>query len=474
MMEGIQTMKEQRRNWKKTIRNGALVVALLVAAPITANLTAASEQEELQSIQHIYINDQYIGKVSGEKFIEETKEQLINEASEKNSELHYVIKDDVKVVPEMTFTGKANNKELAEDLRDAFTVEAQAHVVKLDDYRAMFVKDEAQLQRVLHKMKLDYVSEEDLKKLEQGEEIELNEQSFTLVNLNFSHQIVTEPATTTPTRVVSDEELYEQLKNGVAQQTYVVQDETTWEAVAEKHDLTAAHLQSMNPSKEVTQGTELIIQRHSPKVTVEQVYEMKEKVDIPFEKVKENDATILKGEEKVAQQGKNGVQMNVNRVRKSNGERVGTSIANEEIVTEPVPEITKVGTKEIPSRGTGTFAWPAVGGYISSGMGYRWGRMHEGIDIARPSNHSILAADNGTVKTATGHPTYGNYIVITHNNGYETLYGHLSSIQVRPGQVVSKGTKIGVMGSTGRSTGVHLHFEVRKNGALVNPLSVLR
>ncbi|HEY9581891.1 MAG TPA: hypothetical protein VIR13_02890, partial [Savagea sp.] len=101
-------MKEQRRNWKTTIRNGAFVVALLVAAPITANLTAASEQEELQSIQHIYINDQYIGKVSDEKFVEETKAQLITEASEKNSDLHYVIEDEVKVVPEMTFTGKAN------------------------------------------------------------------------------------------------------------------------------------------------------------------------------------------------------------------------------------------------------------------------------------------------------------------------------------------------------------------------------
>lgn len=467
-------MKEQRRNWKKTIRNGAFVIALLIAAPITANLTAASEQEELQSIQHIYINDQYIGKVSDEKFVEETKAQLIAEASEKNPDLHYVIEDEVKVVPEMTFTGKANNKELTEGLRDAFTVEAQAHVVKLDDYRAMFVKDEAQLQRVLHKMKLDYVSEEDLKKLEQDGEVELNEQRFTLVHLDFSHKIVAEPATTIPTRVISDEELYEQLKNGVEQKTYIVQDETTWEAVAEKHNLTAAHLQSMNPSKEVKEGTELVIQRHSPKVTVEQVYEIKEKVDIPFEKVKENDSTILKGEEKVTQQGKNGVQMNINRVRKSNDERVGKSIADEQVITEPVPEITKVGTKEIPSRGTGTFAWPAVGGYVSSGMGYRWGRMHEGIDIARPSNRSILAADNGTVKTATGHPTYGNYIVISHNNGYETLYGHLSSIQVRPGQVVSKGTKIGVMGSTGRSTGIHLHFEVRKNGALVNPLSVLR
>ena len=106
-------------------------------------------------------------------------------------------------------------------------------------------------------------------------------------------------------------------------------------------------------------------------------------------------------------------------------------------------------------------------------MGTRWGSMHRGIDIARPSSRSILAADNGVVVSAGWSGAYGNRIEIDHNNGYKTLYAHLSSINVSVGQTVSRGSKIGVMGSTGRSTGVHLHFEVTKNGSLVNPLSVL-
>ena len=128
----------------------------------------------------------------------------------------------------------------------------------------------------------------------------------------------------------------------------------------------------------------------------------------------------------------------------------------------------------MPSRGTGTFAWPAVGGYVSSKMGARWGRVHQGIDIARPSSRTILAADNGVVTKAGKHSTYGNRIVIKHNNGYETLYAHLSSIDVSVGQTVPQGTKIGVMGSTGRSTGIHLHFEVFKNGTNIDPMSVLK
>ena len=106
-------------------------------------------------------------------------------------------------------------------------------------------------------------------------------------------------------------------------------------------------------------------------------------------------------------------------------------------------------------------------------MGPRWGRNHDGIDIARPSNRTIKASDNGRVTFTGWDGTYGQKVVINHSNGYETVYAHLASITVSVGDVVEQGQQIGVMGSTGRSTGVHLHFEVRNNGSLVNPMSVL-
>jgi murein DD-endopeptidase MepM/ murein hydrolase activator NlpD len=144
------------------------------------------------------------------------------------------------------------------------------------------------------------------------------------------------------------------------------------------------------------------------------------------------------------------------------------------VLTEPVPHIVVKGTKEIPSRGTGNLAWPTVGGYISSEQGQRWGRFHKGIDIARPSNRTIKAADNGKVVSAGYDGGYGNKIVIDHQNGLRTVYAHLDSIGVSVGQTVSQGSAIGVMGSTGNSTGVHLHFEVYKNGALQNPSNYLK
>ncbi len=120
---------------------------------------------------------------------------------------------------------------------------------------------------------------------------------------------------------------------------------------------------------------------------------------------------------------------------------------------------------------TGNFVWPASG-YIS--QGYRF--YHKAIDIAARGGGPILAADSGTV-TAAGWPDsygYGNRVMVDHGNGFVTLYAHLSVIQVQVGQRVNRGDVLGQMGNTGRSTGTHLHFEIRQGGALMNPESYLK
>ncbi len=130
---------------------------------------------------------------------------------------------------------------------------------------------------------------------------------------------------------------------------------------------------------------------------------------------------------------------------------------------------------EVPQAGavtgTGQFVWPTAG---NISQGFRW--YHQGIDISNRSAPGIVAADGGTVVTA-GWPSpwaYGNRVLIDHGNGFATLYAHLSRIYVSVGQKVGQGAVIGQMGSTGRSTGTHLHFEIRKGGVAVNPLNYLR
>jgi murein DD-endopeptidase MepM/ murein hydrolase activator NlpD len=116
--------------------------------------------------------------------------------------------------------------------------------------------------------------------------------------------------------------------------------------------------------------------------------------------------------------------------------------------------------------------WPAQGP-VTSPFGMRWGRMHEGIDIGAGYGSPIVAAAAGRVIYCGWEDGYGNLTVIDHGNGLSTAYGHQSSIGVSCGQDVAQGQTIGAVGSTGHSTGPHLHFEVRVNGAPVDPLGYL-
>jgi murein DD-endopeptidase MepM/ murein hydrolase activator NlpD len=130
------------------------------------------------------------------------------------------------------------------------------------------------------------------------------------------------------------------------------------------------------------------------------------------------------------------------------------------------------------STATGSFTWPCPSStYITSGFGLRihpiFGteRYHNSVDISANSGASVVAADSGTIAIATYSSSYGNYIMIYHSNGTSTLYAHMSSLAVSAGDTVTKGDTIGYVGSTGWSTGPHLHFEIAVNGTRVNPLN---
>jgi murein DD-endopeptidase MepM/ murein hydrolase activator NlpD len=121
-------------------------------------------------------------------------------------------------------------------------------------------------------------------------------------------------------------------------------------------------------------------------------------------------------------------------------------------------------------RGTGIFGWP-MSGYITQ----RYHEYHPAVDIAAPEGTPIKAADSGYVAVVgRSDYGYGRYVLIDHGNGYQTLYGHFSVIFVKIGQSVGKGQTIGLCGSTGKSTGPHVHFEIKLNGVRRNPMIYLK
>lgn len=126
----------------------------------------------------------------------------------------------------------------------------------------------------------------------------------------------------------------------------------------------------------------------------------------------------------------------------------------------------------IVSDSLGKYAHPKCGP-VNSGFGWRDGRMHKGIDIDLEKGQPVLAAFDGMVRVARRQGAYGNVVIIRHYNGLETVYAHLSKIKVKPGQKVEAGSLVGLGGSTGRSSGPHLHFEVRFKGQAINPANII-
>jgi murein DD-endopeptidase MepM/ murein hydrolase activator NlpD len=150
-----------------------------------------------------------------------------------------------------------------------------------------------------------------------------------------------------------------------------------------------------------------------------------------------------------------------------------------EIQGEIAAQLQSTSSAPLPAgpirHGSGRLIWP-VDGPVVSGFGPRWGRAHEGIDIAAPAGTPIRAADAGSVvllQSESGSGGYGNFVCLDHGGGLQTCYAHLSSFATSSGQGVSQGSVIGYVGCTGHCYGDHLHFEVRVGGAPTDPLGYL-
>ncbi len=203
--------------------------------------------------------------------------------------------------------------------------------------------------------------------------------------------------------------------------------------------------------------------------------------DIPFETVQTKSNSYLKGYRKVTSKGVKGSQSVTAVVTYVNGAETAREVVNTVTLSDPVAQQEIIGTAAVTkvtgakkASGNAMFIWPlkkVSGQYISSYYGD--GRNHRALDIASDSGTPIYAGLGGTVTTACYKSDYGYHVVIDHGNGYKTLYAHASKLYVNVGDVVETGETIALVGSTGQSTGSHLHFEVIINGNRVDPLGYI-
>lgn len=255
---------------------------------------------------------------------------------------------------------------------------------------------------------------------------------------------------------------------------YTVQrGDTLWD-IAHARGLELTALQKANP--DVTPETLQIGQQLNMVIAEPFIHLYSEEVQVytvsvAFREEVKEDPNLWPWQYEVISPGRYGQREITERIIRQDGQVVEREVVENKLLAEPVTQVSVRGSRLAPDLGTGSLHWPVQGGYLTSPFGWRWGAMHEGIDLGASRGTPIYAADNGTVVYRGWRGNYGNTILIDHGSGkMVTLYAHMHSFSVEVGDQVTKGQTIGTVGSTGWSTGPHLHFEVWLDNTPVNPL----
>ena len=329
-----------------------------------------------------------------------------------------------------------------------------------------------------------FVGTEELERYKNNTQLEVVETGSTIKNVYWKEDIKikkdylsTEEYIYTNSSDISKYLLFGTLKDGPK---YTVKDGDNIKSVATANNLNVDEFLVANPEFSnanvlLTAGQKVNTALISPLVNI--VYEVQkiEDVEVPYETEYQDDDTSYQGTNETLQEGVNGEARVTEEIQYINGEIQGLVISNSRDLSPSVNKIVKRGTKSYASSDgpyvyydrpltNDSWQWPTISPYIiTSHLSWRWGRMHEGIDISGCGYGSpIYSVADGVVSEAGYYSSNGNYVVVSHGNDYYTIYMHLAKYTVSVGQNVSKGQQVGTMGNSGRSTGTHLHLGVFK------------
>lgn len=303
------------------------------------------------------------------------------------------------------------------------------------------------------------------------------DQGMELVSSEFINDLSVKQINVLLTSIQTDQDAMDTMVNGGSIEIYHIAEEgETTQSIAETFGVDGANVFNETNTEvveEVSQGDTVCVHIEVEPVAVQMVETGKMKEIIEYETIKKESADYYQGDTHLEQEGVDGVQIFTGTITKV----AGTVTEREE--SEPIEVLTKkqdkiilVGTTERPKTApTGTYIVPLDHHEgVTSNFGYRWGRLHAGVDLGASRGEPIHAADGGKVIYASWWYGGGLTIEVEHNNGTYTKYEHCSKILVNVGDLVYQGQTIGLVGNTGNSFGNHLHFEIHPNGGgPVNP-----
>ncbi len=463
----------------------------------------------------VYSGDQVIGTIADKKQLDELLAKKQQEFSKLYPQADMKLYADIRTEEAEGYKVVPDTQATLAKLDDTIKAYATATELVVDGKVLGIVKDEATAKKLVARAKNSYIEKGTqkntaAKKLAStGNAVQsasTDKSTSKLESVKIKSKVAYKTVETSPTKILDDAEAYKLLTIGEKEPvTYKVAEGDTVSSIAAKFGVTQDEIYANNSDIEeftLQIGQVIRITLPDPAIDVVTVEKVSEVIPTSPQKVIRHSSQMAVGKRIVLSPGKSGSKRVDYRLTKQNGEIVNEQWIGQEVVRKAAPIIIAKGTKvivkpkkvepkkvstvqessdsssssssdneEAVTSGGSGFSWPVGGASISSTFGTRWGKLHAGVDLTGPS--SIKAAAPGTVTYAGQMNGYGNVIIISHGDGYETRYGHLRSINVGVGQSVSRGESIGVMGNTGRSTGTHLHFEIRKNGDPKNPLSYL-
>lgn len=344
-----------------------------------------------------------------------------------------------------------------------------SYQVRLNGQNWFYVRDKSKLERLLQEYKNQYTAQ--LEKNVQVKSIGFKQKLEIVKIANYSGN------------AVSEQEVRKKIyaKQKTATHIEVKDGDNIW-SIAQQQNVSVEELQKLNPQLNqemlIYPGDKLIIKPEKPVLDVVIVYENTVVEDIPYTTEYINDVSLYASQREIVSAGINGKQEAVYKIVLENGNEVERQVIHTRVIESPIVSKVRVGTKIAVSRSGSSFGIVS-GGRITSSFGNRihpvTGKniFHKGIDIGASQGSPIYAYANGVITFAGWKSGYGNFVAINHGNGMVTRYAHMSAIYVKVGQQVSVAQRIGAVGSTGVSTGPHLHFEVLINGEYKNPQNYL-
>jgi murein DD-endopeptidase MepM/ murein hydrolase activator NlpD len=468
------------RNHKAALLRSAAALSVFASIAVAGHFYVKANMVDYY---RVFVGDVEAGTIKDPQVYEQYIIDKYKQLQDESPDLHRMISTEaVTIKSERAYKAATFDEETLQNLNRLLKVKTIGVELVVDGKLIGIMKDKEDAKLVLEQVKSQFVPE---KKKDVGQVSILSAEpvkpsepgTSEVVSAEFIQQVELNNREIQPDEVLEPEEILKKLITGDVKPTkYTVEPGDCVSCIATKFGISRQLIYRNNPDiqdDKLKIGQELDLTVLQPTLTVKTVERLTENQEIQHEIIYEKDDTLRQGVTQTIKPGKNGLKQVTFLVTKVNGMAMEEELIEEHVIENPEPELAKKGTKVIIGEGTGKFSWPVVSPKITSSYGMRWGAMHKGIDIVS-SNRNILASDNGVITYAGNKGDgYGNKIIIDHKNGYQTIYGHMSKLYVTRGKVVEKGEKIGYMGDTGDSTGIHLHFEIIRSNNTENPIKHL-